>query len=100
MKQDEVIYEVEVPTESPELAGRVMRAAGALGSLRTRVYAIDDGGRRPVRQKELALILLGATEPTAEDRCGPRTAEPSEILEAIGFTLGVVKRALLGRITP
>lgn len=100
MEQDEVIYEVQVPTESPELAGKVMRAAGALGSFGTRVHAIDDRGRRSVRQKELALILLGATEPTAEDLCPPRTTEPSEILEAIRSTLGAVKRALLGRITP
>jgi hypothetical protein len=100
MDDNELIYEVHVPTESPELAGMVMREAGALGSFGTRVYAIEEGRRRPVRQKELALVLVGATEPRPEDRYAPPTAEPSEILEAIRFTLGVVKRALLGRITP
>src|SRR3954454_13041262 len=100
MDDNEVIYEVHAPTGSPEVAGKVMREAGALGSFRTRIYAIEDGRRRPLRQKELARVLLGATEPRPEDLCPPPTAEPSEILEAIRFTLGVVKRALLGRITP
>jgi hypothetical protein len=72
---------------------------GAGTTVGTRVYAIEDGRRRPVRQKELALVLLGAIEPRPEDLCAPPSAESSEILEAIRFTLSVVKRALLERLT-
>jgi len=101
MPDNEIIYEVHVPTESPELAGKVMRAAGALGSYAVRIYAIEDGRRRPVRQKEFALVLLGATE-FAESE--PPRARPSRgglaVVGTIRSTLGVVKRALLGQITP
>ena len=40
------------------------------------------------------------TEIAGDEELPSSTTQPSEILEAIRFTLGVVKRALLGRITP
>ena len=100
MDENDVIYEVHVPTPSAELAGRVMRFAGANGSLRTRIYAIEDGRRRPLRQKEHALILLGATEPEPLRRRERSRLEQSEILEAIRFNVGFVRRALSGEIKP
>jgi len=74
MEDNDVIYEVHAPMESEELAGKVMRAVGALGAYKIRIYAIEDGRRRPLRQKELAGVLLGATEPEpiASSRTCPR----------------------------
>lgn len=100
MGDTDVIYEVHVPTLTPELAGRVMRFSGTQGALKTRIYAIEDGRRRPLRQKEYAAVVLGATEPELVRQTEPSRLEQSEILEAIRFNLEFVKRALLGRITP
>lgn len=97
---DDIYYEVHIPTETPELAGQVMRAAGPFGGFGARVYAIEDDRRRPVRFKELERMLLGATayEPGSSAEQEPTAG--AGILDRIGSTLGAVKRALLGRITP
>jgi hypothetical protein len=97
---DDIYYEVHIPTETPELAGRVMHAAGPFGGFGARVYAIEDDRRRPVRFKELERMLNGATayEPEQPDESEP--AGRCEIVGGIRSTLAAVKRALLGRITP
>jgi hypothetical protein len=97
---DDIFYEVHIPTESPELAGKVMRAAGEFGGFGARVYAIEDDRRRPVRFKELERMLLGATDYEPEHPGERESARQCEILEGIRSALDVVKRALLGRITP
>jgi len=93
---DNVRYEVHIPAESPELGGKIMHAAGPLGGFGARFYAIEDDRRRPVRSKELERMLRGATDYESE-REAP---EECRILDGIRLTLGAVKRALLGRITP
>jgi hypothetical protein len=96
---DDIFYEVHIPTETPELAGQVMRAAGEFGGFGARVYAIEDDRRRPVRFKELERMLLGATayEPERPDESEP--GAHCEIVDGIRSTLGAVKRTLLGQIT-
>src|SRR3954454_8818439 len=73
---DDIYYEVHIPTETPELAGRVMHAAGPFGGFGARGYAIEDDRRRPVRFKELERMLHGATayQPEQPDESEPAGA--------------------------
>src|SRR5437867_3247405 len=98
MEDNDVIYEVHAPMESEELAGKVMRAVGALGAYKIRIYAIEDGRRRPLRQKELAGVLLGATEPEPDRQFANVSADPGEVVESMRWTLSVLRRALFGLI--
>lgn len=97
---DDIFYEVHIPTETPELAGQVMRAAGPFGGFGARVYAIEDDRRRPVRFKELERMLLGASGYYDERPSEKEPMAQRGLLEGIRSTLGAVKRVLLGRITP
>lgn len=97
---DDIYYEVHIPTETPELAGKVMRAAGPFGGFGARVYAIEDDRRRPVRFKELERMLAAASGYEPERPDAPAPASQCGIVDGIRSTVRAVNRALLGRITP
>jgi hypothetical protein len=91
---DDIFYEVHIPTETPELAGRVMHAAGPFGGFGARVYAIEDGRRRPVRFTELERMLHGATAYEREPADEREPTGRGELLDGIRSTLRAVKRTV------